>query len=72
MSYPDFLRPWAVYRCRASGNICVARFRTRGDAYAYLSILRRNFLENLENTENASGVIFEVVFDDEPAVKLQV
>ncbi|MBU7587257.1 MAG: hypothetical protein KAF91_31160 [Nostoc sp. TH1S01] len=57
MSYQDELRPWAVYRCRVSGNLCVARYRTRGDAYAYLSILRTN---------NPDGV-YEVVFDKEPA-----
>jgi hypothetical protein len=57
MNYQDMLRPWAIFRCQLSGNICVARFRTRGDAYAYLSILRAN---------NPGGA-YEVVFDHEPA-----
>lgn len=53
MSYQDAIRPWAVYRCRVSGNICVARFRTRSDADAYMSILRGLTPSN----------VFEVVFD---------
>lgn len=57
MKYQDSLRPWAVYRCRVSGNICVARFRTRSDADAYMSILHRL----------TPSTIFEVVFDKEPA-----
>ncbi|MBD2416074.1 hypothetical protein H6H01_36305 [Nostoc calcicola FACHB-3891] len=57
MAYKDKLRPWHVYRCRVSGNVCVTRHRTRGDAYAYLSILRMN----------NPGAVYEVVFDKEPA-----
>lgn len=53
MSYRTDLRPWAVYRCRVSGNVCVARFRNRTDADAYMSILRGL----------SPGEIFEVVFD---------
>ncbi|BBD60611.1 hypothetical protein NIES2109_34100 [Nostoc sp. HK-01] len=57
MSYRTDLRPWAVYRCRLTGNICVACFRTRSDADAYMSILRAN----------NPGAVYEVVFDKEQA-----
>lgn len=53
MTYRTDLRPWAIFRCRVSGNICVARFRTRPDADAYMSILRGL----------SPGEVFEVVFD---------
>lgn len=57
MSYRTDLRPWAIFSCRLTGNICVARFRTCSDADAYMTILRR-----LSPNGN-----FEVVFDREPA-----
>ncbi|BAY34190.1 hypothetical protein NIES2107_60950 [Nostoc carneum NIES-2107] len=57
MTYRADLRPWAIFRCRITGNLCVARFRSRGDAYAYMSILRAN----------NPGAIYEVVFDKQPA-----
>lgn len=41
MTYRDEIRPWAVFRCHVTGNICVARFRTRSDADSYMSLLRR-------------------------------
>jgi hypothetical protein len=40
-TYQDEIRPWAIFRCRETGNICVARFRKRSDADSYLSLLRR-------------------------------
>ena len=60
MTYKTELRPWAIFLCRVSGNICVARYRTRGDAYAYLSILRGS----------NPGAVYEVVFDVVQEVKV--
>ncbi|BAY16900.1 hypothetical protein NIES21_27340 [Anabaenopsis circularis NIES-21] len=59
MSYRTEIRPWAIFNCRLSGNICVARFRTRSDADAYMTILRQ-----LSPSGN-----FEVVFDQLVEVK---
>ncbi|MBD2435836.1 hypothetical protein [Nostoc sp. FACHB-110] len=59
MTYRTELRPWAIFRCRVSGNICVARFRSRTDADAYMSIL----------CGLSPGEIFEVVFDVAVEVK---
>ncbi|WGV23359.1 hypothetical protein [Halotia branconii] len=57
MTYRPDLRPWAVFRrVSAVDNICVARFRTRPDADAYMSILRRL----------TPGANFQVVFDKLP------
>lgn len=51
-SYQDNIRPWAVFQCLPSGsNDCVARFKKRSDADAYMSILRQG------------GGVFEVAFD---------
>ncbi|MEH1769179.1 MAG: hypothetical protein V7L30_22630 [Nostoc sp.] len=53
-SYQDNIRPWAIFQCLPSGsNYCVARFKKRSDADAYVSILRRE------------GGIFEVAFEHE-------
>jgi len=53
-SYQDNIRPWAIFQCLPSGsNDCVARFKKRSDADAYVSILRRE------------GGVFEVTFDHE-------
>ncbi|MEH1786387.1 MAG: hypothetical protein V7L23_12570 [Nostoc sp.] len=51
-SYQDNIRPWAIFQRLPSGsNDCVARFKKRSDADAYMSILRWG------------GGIFEVAFD---------
>jgi hypothetical protein len=52
MTYRDEIRPWAVFSRHGMKNICVARFRTRSDADAYMSILCRLSSSN-----------FVVVFD---------
>lgn len=52
MTYRDELRPGAIFQPLPNGKTdCVYRFRTRTDAYAYISILRQG-----------RGV-FEVLFD---------
>ncbi len=40
MSNQDRIKPWAVFRCEQV-NTCVARFRKRSDADAYMTILRQ-------------------------------
>ncbi|QLE55654.1 hypothetical protein [Nostoc sp. TCL26-01] len=59
MTYQDDLRPWAIFRPHEVKNICVLRFRTRTDADAYMTILRRL----------TPDVNFQVVFDQ--SVKVQ-
>jgi hypothetical protein len=52
-SCQDRARPWAIFQCLPSGfNECIARFKKRSDADAYMSLLRRE------------GGLFEVAFDD--------
>ncbi|MHC5821353.1 MAG: hypothetical protein ACYT04_37140 [Nostoc sp.] len=53
MTHCDQLRPWAIFQHLPNEEkpVCVYRFRTRSDADAYSSILRRG------------GGKFEVVFD---------
>jgi hypothetical protein len=58
-SYQDNIRPWAIFvRLTDGSNDCVARFKKRSDADAYMSILRRG------------GGIFEVAFDREDTTQL--
>ncbi|MEH2274654.1 MAG: hypothetical protein V7K40_07535 [Nostoc sp.] len=55
MDYRNELRPWVIFEHLPDGNNkCVARLRTRSDADAYASLLRRG------------GGSFEVMFDKQP------
>lgn len=57
MTYRDEIRPWAVFSRHGLKNICVARFRSRSDADAYLSIL-----------SSISSGCFVVAFDQQSEV----
>ena len=51
MTYQDELRPWAIFQHLPTGeNVLAVRLKTRTDADAYASLLRRG------------GGIFKVVF----------
>ncbi|MEH1910211.1 hypothetical protein [Nostoc sp.] len=52
MTYQDELRPWAIFQHLPTGeNVLAVRLKTRTDADAYASLLRRG------------GGTFKVVFD---------
>ncbi|WP_193196400.1 hypothetical protein [Nostoc sp. MG11] len=58
MTYRDEIRPWAIFQYLPSGhNVCVARLRTRSDAYAYMSLLRQG------------GGTFQVLFEQHQEIQ---